>query len=79
MNSDVEWLMVSSESGSGNDTITTTYMDNPNTVERYGTLTITGGGINRDLKRNTSGAAICSDSSAVQAEVGTYKQATQLS
>jgi len=46
---DVEWISATPLSGSGNQTITVTYTDNPVTVQRSGTITVNGGGITRTL------------------------------
>ncbi len=46
---DAAWLTVSPPSGSGNGTITATYQENTTTSQRFGTISITGGGITRTV------------------------------
>ena len=49
VNKDAEWINVSPSNGSGDGTVAVTYEENPNTVQRSGTITVTGGGITRTV------------------------------
>ena len=55
---DAEWLTVTPEFGINNMTITATYEENTTTVQRIGTITVTGGGITRTVTVTQSAAAI---------------------
>jgi hypothetical protein len=46
---DAAWLIVSPINGSGDGTLTITYENNTSTIQRVGTITITGGGITRTI------------------------------
>ena len=50
IDSDVDWLSVSPENGSYNDSITINYIANPNTTPRIGNLTIRGGDLTKTIK-----------------------------
>ena len=52
------WLSLSNTSGSNNDTLVVNYDTNATTSERIGTITVTGGGITREVTVTQSGTAI---------------------
>ena len=54
---DAEWLTVNPVSDTGNGTLTATYQENTTTVQRIGTITVTGGGITRTVTVTQSSAA----------------------
>ena len=46
---DADWITVTPTSGSNDGTLTATYLENTNTIQRVGTITVTGGGITRTV------------------------------
>ena len=46
---DADWITVTPTSGSNDGTLTVTYLENTNTIQRVGTITVTGGGITRTV------------------------------
>jgi hypothetical protein len=46
---DADWMTVTPISGTNDETITASYTENPNTVQRVGTITISGGGITKTI------------------------------
>jgi hypothetical protein len=53
----VSWLSVSPTSGSDDGPLTVTYDENTSTSERVGTISVSGGGITRNVNVTQSGAA----------------------
>ena len=49
LSDDSEWLTVNPTSGNNNQTLTAAYTENTTTVQRVGTITVTGGGITRTV------------------------------
>ena len=46
---DASWLTISPSSGSNNGTLTATYQANNTTIQRVAHITVSGGGINRNV------------------------------
>ncbi len=53
---DAEWLSKNVESGSKNATLSVTYEENPTASQRIATITVTGGGINRNVTVTQEGS-----------------------